>query len=185
LEYGFKDHAPSETEPVDPRTDYAVTKAWATMLCRQVALARTLPIATLRLYSVYGPWEDPRRLIPTLIRCGREGRLPPLVDAESAHDFVYVDDVVDAYIATAERPRIGAIYNIGTGQQTTMAEVVATARRVFGIAADADWGSMPSRAWDSSVWVANIGSIKAELGWAPRYDFDTGFRQTAQTIEPV
>src|SRR6058998_3106401 len=66
-EYGFKDHAPAETEALEPNSYYAVTKASATLFCRFTARARSVNLPTLRLYSVYGPYEEPSRLIPALI----------------------------------------------------------------------------------------------------------------------
>ncbi len=75
-EYGFKDHAPPENELPEPNSHYAVSKVAATMFCRYTAASTGARIATLRLYSVYGPYEEPRRLMPTLILAGLENRLP-------------------------------------------------------------------------------------------------------------
>src|SRR5438093_4515749 len=74
-EYGFKDHAPSEDELVEPASAYAVAKASATMLCRLFA-QRGHRIVVLRLYSLFGPWEEPGRLLPNLILRGLAGELP-------------------------------------------------------------------------------------------------------------
>ena len=133
---------------------YAAAKAAATMLLRHASIARDVPITTLRLYSAYGPWEDPRRLIPSLVARGLEGGLPPLVDPSVARDFVYVDDVVDAFVRSAEAslPR-GTVLNIASGVQTTLAEAVEVTQRVFGLAAKPSWGSLPPRIWDTSTWV--------------------------------
>lgn len=180
-EYGFKDHAPAEDEWVDPNSAYAVTKAAATQYCRFVARQRGLPVTTLRLYSVYGPYEEPTRLIPTLIVRGLDGALPPLVNPAIARDFVYADDVVEACMLAAAHPaaQAGAVYNVGSGQQTTIGEAVEIARRVLGIAAQPEWGAMPDRAWDTGVWVANSTAIRASLGWQPRVGFAEGFARTA------
>src|SRR5512135_1608461 len=128
-EYGFKDHAPTEIEGPEPNSYYAVAKASATLHCGFVARNRGLPSVTLRLYSVYGPYEDPRRLIPTLVRCGLEGRVPPLVNPEIGRDFLYVEDAVEAFIMVAESgcPEQGGIYNVGTGVQTTLRGAVDVA----------------------------------------------------------
>jgi dolichol-phosphate mannosyltransferase len=178
-EYGFKDHAPAETEWLDPNSHYAVTKASATLFCRYTARSRDLPITTLRLYSAYGPWEEPTRLMPTLVVRGLAGALPPLVNPDVARDYVQVDDVIDACLLAATTPQRerGAVYNLGTGVQTSLHEVVEVARRVLGLAAEPVWGSMPDRSWDTSVWVADSRAIRADLGWAPRRTLDEGFRQ--------
>jgi dolichol-phosphate mannosyltransferase len=178
-EYGFKDHAPAETEWLEPNSDYAVTKAAATHHCRLTARRLDVPIVTLRLYSVFGPFEEPTRLLPTLVRRGLAGTLPPLVDPDVARDFVYVDDVVDACLLAATRPgqERGAVYNVGTGVQTTVRDVVDVARCVLGLAAEPVWGSMPDRAWDTWVWIADPTRIRAALGWHPRVGVEDGFRR--------
>ena len=76
-EYGFKDHAPAESEPLEPNSHYAVTKAAATMFCRHTAQSRRVHLPTLRLYSVFGPYEDPGRLLPDPHYAWPEGRTAP------------------------------------------------------------------------------------------------------------
>src|SRR3989304_4564775 len=83
-EYGFTDHAPSEDEEPRPSTDYAVTKLTATLYCRAAAARSGHSIPTLRLYSVYGPHEEPSRFVPQLAVRGLEGKLPPLVSPDVA-----------------------------------------------------------------------------------------------------
>jgi dolichol-phosphate mannosyltransferase len=179
-EYGFKDHAPLEDEPVEPNSYYAVTKVAATNYCRFIAHDRHVNISTLRLYSAYGPYEDPNRLMPTLIRQGMEGHLPPLVDPSIARDYIYIDDVVDAYIASAKNNKEpGAIYNIGTGKQTNIAEIVDIARQTFDIKDEPKWGSMDNRMWDTNVWLANNEKAMKFLGWSPVYNIQSGFNKMA------
>ena len=175
-EYGFKDYAPSEQAWLEPNSHYAVTKAAATLYCRHTAQARQVHLSTLRLYSVYGPFEEPTRLLPALIVNGFENQLPPLVNPTIARDYVFVDDVVDAYIFAAARPgqEIGAVYNVGTGIQTSLGELVASARRILTITAEPIWGSMANRQWDSATWVADSRAIQRALGWQPRYDIESG-----------
>lgn len=176
-EYGLKDHPPAEAEPIDPNSTYAVSKATATMLCRHEAVRTGANVCTLRLYSTYGPWEEPRRLVPALVVEGLRGRLPRLVDPTIARDFVWVGDVVDAYLiaARARHSIPGVVYNVGTGVQSTLAEAVETVLEVLGLETHPDWGSMPPRSWDTSRWVADSSKIEAELGWRATTSFREGF----------
>lgn len=176
-EYGFKSSAPSETDSLEPNSSYAVTKASATLFCRHTAQKHRVNLSTLRLYSVYGPYEEPARLMPALILRGLRGELPPLVNPEAAHDFVYVDDVCDAYLLAAAQSsdEYGAIYNVGTGKQFTLREVVEVARSLMAIPFEPEWNSMPGRDWDTASWVANNEKIRRELGWRPRHTFEQGF----------
>jgi nucleoside-diphosphate-sugar epimerase len=177
-EYGFKDHAPSEDEPVEPVSPYAVAKVSATMLCRLFA-QRGHHIVVLRLYSLFGPWEEPGRLLPNLILRGLAGELPPLASPDAAHDFVYIEDALDAFLAAATTAEVapGAIFNVGSGIQTTLGAAVSLSRAIFGIDAEPQWGSMGSRAWDTSVWFADKDRIERELEWATRHTFEDGFRK--------
>jgi dolichol-phosphate mannosyltransferase len=183
-EYGIKDHAPSESEVLEPNSDYGVSKSAATMFCRQVARRDGLRAVTLRLYSVYGPYEDPRRLVPRLASHGLRGELPPLVSPTIARDFVAVDDVVDAFVLAAARgtPEAGAVYNVGSGVQTSIAQLVALARRVLDVEVEPDWASMPPRIWDTDTWVADSRRIRDDLGWAPRIGLEEGFTRTAEWL---
>jgi len=184
-EYGRLDHAPSETERGTQDTPYGIAKAAATAMCAYVATLHGARVCTLRLYSVYGPYEDPRRFLPSLIVHGSRGVFPPLVSAATARDFVFVDDVVDAFLRAAHHPPTepGAIYNVGTGVQTTVGEAVDVARRILRIPGEPRWGSMPARVWDTDTWVADSRKIRSELGWAPRVTFPDGFERTVTWME--
>jgi UDP-glucose 4-epimerase len=172
-EYGPKAHAPAEDEPLEPTSAYGAAKAAATRL----ALDRGAVV--LRLYSAYGPWEDPNRLVPTLLARALAGELPPLVSPRVARDFVYVDDVCDAFLRAAQAEP-GRVYNVGSGRQTTVAEVVEAVRKLLGVESEPRWGSMPDRIWDTETWVANPDRIRRELGWQARIGLEQGL---ARTIE--
>ncbi len=181
-EYGLKNHPPSETERLKPNSFYAVAKASATLFCTYAAQSTGTRITTLRLYSVYGPYEEPTRLMPTLIREGLRNRLPPLVNPDTARDFVYVDDVVQAFLlaATMTSEESGPVYNIGTGVQTTIRTVVDTARRVLNISAEPKWASMSDRIWDTNTWVSDSRLAGEKLGWRPKYSLEEGFRKMVE-----
>ncbi|MDQ6797959.1 MAG: NAD-dependent epimerase/dehydratase family protein [Actinomycetota bacterium] len=183
-EYGFKDHAPREDEALEPNSRYAVAKASATLFCRYVAEREAFPAVTLRLYSVFGPFEDPRRLVPALVVHGLRKELPPLVSPDTARDLVWVGDVVDAFVlaAATARTNAGAVYNVGTGEQTTVADLVEVARRALDIEAPPVWGTMPARVWDTTTWVADTTAIEAQLGWRPSTSLVEGFRRTVEWL---
>lgn len=178
-EYGFKDHAPDEDDALEPNSLYAITKAAATHYCRLKGRESGVNAVTVRLYSVYGPYEDPGRLIPSLIVHGLNGRLPPLVSSEIARDFIYVDDAVDAMIriATSTVPP-GSIYNVCSGVQLNLGEVVRTATQLMGVNAKPVWSSMKERSWDTDVWVGTGARLERELGWRASTSFAEGLRQT-------
>jgi dolichol-phosphate mannosyltransferase len=184
-EYGYQDHPAEETERLEPNSPYAIAKAAATQYCQWAARKNDLHAVTLRLYSIYGPYEEPDRLIPTLLMHGIEGRLPPLVSPRTARDFVYVDDAVDAMLETGKRkdlPR-GAVYNVCTGIQTTLAEVVAHARALLTIEAEPQWSTMEQRVWDTDVWVGSASAMERDTGWKAAVDLREGLARTAAWFE--
>ena len=175
-EYGIKDHAPLEIELPEPNSDYAFTKLAGTTYCRFIAQSKNVNIQTLRLYSVYGPFEEPSRLLPRLILYGLKGKYPPLVNPEIGRDFVYIVDVCRAYelAARSQDKERGAIYNVGTGRQSTIGSVVQIVRDTLQIEEEPRWGSMPVRNWDTNIWVANPRKIMDKLSWEPRYTLEKG-----------
>ncbi|MDO8184193.1 NAD-dependent epimerase/dehydratase family protein [Conexibacter sp. JD483] len=181
-EYGYVDHAPREHELPHPNSAYAVTKCAATLHCGWVARERDAGVTVLRLYSAYGPWEEPRRLMPTLLAACARGELPPLTDPTTARDFVYVEDVADAFVRAASRarPGEGAVYNVGSGVQTSLGELVGVARELFDVAATPAWGGYGSRSWDTSTWVSDPSLARERLGWSASTSLREGLRRMAE-----
>ncbi|MGO9761768.1 MAG: NAD-dependent epimerase/dehydratase family protein [Solirubrobacteraceae bacterium] len=184
-EYGLKAHAPREDAWLEPNSHYAVTKAAGTHL---TALAATggLPAVTLRLYSIYGPWEDPGRLMPALVREATRGRLPPLVGPDTARDFVYVEDCCRALLLAAERGAPScpsATLNVGSGKQTRLDELVEIARRVLGVTATPEWATMDRRGWDTNVWVSDPRAAFRHLGWKASIDLADGLTRMAAWLQ--
>ena len=181
-EYGYKDHAAVETELVQPNSHYAITKAAATHYCQFIARQSNIHAVTVRLYSIYGPYEDPGRLVPTAIVYGLEGRLPPLVSPTTARDFVYVDDCVEGLLRAASHPEIprGSIYNLCSGSQSTLAELVTEVCAQLNISAEPQWSSMPPRSWDSDVWVGSPAAMERAIGWRARVELRAGIGRLTQ-----
>ncbi len=184
-EYGFSDRATTELDRVEPNSHYAVTKVAATHLCRLAAEQHGQHAVTLRLYSVYGPWEEPGRLMPTLVDRALDGGYPPLVSPETARDFVWVDDVCDAFVraAGAKLERTDPTLNVASGRQTTLRSLVATAQKVFDLQGEPEWGSMEHRTWDTSVWVGDPTVAEKTLGWRAASPLSDGLAQLADWMQ--
>src|SRR3989338_1281633 len=97
-EYGLNCSGPSEEDELIPNSHYAVSKTAVSYMVKYYGERERLPVVHLSLYSVYGQWEEPSRLIPTLIKEARRNRLPKFVDPNISRDFVYVDDVIEAMV---------------------------------------------------------------------------------------
>ncbi len=178
-EYGFKQSAMRETDSLDPTSYYAVAKCAQTLLCSHIARQEHRPIVTLRPFSVYGPYEEPRRLVPTLLKALLRSGKMDLVSPEIARDMIYVEDVVDAYLKIDKLKKYpGECFNIGTGVQSTIKEVVDIAVKVTGRRAQFNWGKMKNRSWDTNNWVADISKAKKFLEWKPKTNLEQGLALT-------
>lgn len=176
-EYGIKDHPPREDEAIVPNSMYAAAKAGASLFAAAYARQFTLPITVLRLYSAYGPFEEPRRFIPTVCAHMNGRPNPSFSDPTNARDFIHVDDVLEAFDRCTRfaASTSGEIFNVGTGIQHTLQEVVDLA----GLQ-DVEWNARPVRHWDAKYWVAKTGRLMAYTGWVPEVKFADGLHRTAE-----
>lgn len=182
-EYGWNCQSPSEDALLAPNSHYAVSKAASGHLIQFLAKARRLPVINLRIYSVYGPWEESDRLIPTIVQQGLKGKYPPLVDPDISRDFVYVDDVIEAAVLAATRgveSAAGRSVNIGTGKPTTIRELADLTRELFHLQESPVWSSMPNRSWDLKNWYGNPAQAQKLIGWQPRTSLKEGLEKTLQ-----
>jgi nucleoside-diphosphate-sugar epimerase/glycosyltransferase involved in cell wall biosynthesis len=179
-EYGDNASGPAENAPLAPNSDYAVSKVAAAGLIYFYGKRKHLPCANLRLYSAYGPLEDSSRLIPNVIQHGVRGRYPEFVNPAISRDFIYVDDVTEAFVDTAlnlPASSYGESINIGSGRKITIGELAKICREVFGITEEPSF-TMPNRGWDVPDWYANIERSKDLISWTPRTSFTDGLKQT-------
>ena len=173
-EYGAKSFAMRETDVLEPDSFYAVAKSAQSLLCRHVGRSTRQAIVTLRLFSVYGPYEEPTRLVPRLMMAAIEGKPIDMASPTTVRDFVYVADVVDVYMRIdALRRLAGEIVNVGTGAQTSLAQLVEALGQVVGAPIDARWDRMEPRGWDTDVWVADVSKLRKSIGATP----PTGIRE--------
>jgi len=170
-----------EDDPIQPQSLYAVTKRNAEDACSFYAGAFGLPCVTLRLFPPYGPGDQERRLIPYVIGCILKDTPPNLTTGKQEWDFVYIDDIVGAFLAVLKMGHAKdghMVYNIGTGQPASVRTIVEKIRKSLNSRIDLPWGSVPHRA--NEVWFnsADISRAETELGWTPATGIDEGLDRT-------
>ncbi|MET7254111.1 NAD-dependent epimerase/dehydratase family protein [Dyadobacter fermentans] len=187
-EYGFNCTSPKETDRVEPNSHYAVSKVSAAYLLEYYAKVAGLKTLNLRLYSIYGYWEEPDRLIPRLIENARKKNLPSLVSPDISRDFVFVEDCVEAFLDAAlkiDDEKSGRSYNIATGRKTTMGDLVDVTRKAFSIAKEPEWGSMSNRKWDLAEWFGDPTAFENDFGWKARTSLEDGLIRYSQWQDAV
>ena len=181
--YGRHDELPyREGFALQPSYPYDVSKAAADMIARSYAATFGMPVAVTRLANVYGPGDvNWARVIPDTARALVRGERPVIrSDGTPERDYIYVEDAADAYLAVAaslDDPRHhGRAWNAGSGEPRSVLEVVTRLIEISGRSVEPDirgegvpHGEIDRQFLDSSA-------IRDELGWAPRWDLDSGLR---------
>jgi nucleoside-diphosphate-sugar epimerase len=125
-------------------------------LCQQFAREHGVPAVVLRLFTVYGPWEGATRFVPAVMLAALDRRPLAVTEGGLAHDWIFVDDVVDACVRSVSVPGItGDILNIATGRQTTNEQIVRLVEELDGaaiprLAARSRRGRTRPRGWPTS-----------------------------------
>jgi dolichol-phosphate mannosyltransferase len=178
-EYGLNCAAPLETGETVPNSDYSVSKLAASNLIKYYGKVLNFPCVNLRLYSVYGPWEEKDRLIPKLIESGLKGKYPNFVDKTISRDFVYVDDCNEAIVRAIQticKTHPGISVNIASGIKTTLEDVALAAQKVFNIKDPPVFGSMVNRRWDLANWYGNSSLAESLMGWSTKISLEEGLK---------
>ncbi len=180
-EYGVKYEKMRETDLPFPVNDYGVIKTAITLFAHKEALRNSQPIITFRLFSNYGPYEEKTRLIPSVILSALKNESIKVGNKNHVRDFIYVEDVADAYIHSCEvKVEPGEIFNIGTGSQFTVEDVVKKVLKLTGSKSKVDWGVIPvqQRQIEEGKWQADITKTKKLLRWEAKYNFTHGLEQS-------
>jgi nucleoside-diphosphate-sugar epimerase/glycosyltransferase involved in cell wall biosynthesis len=180
-EYGTNSKSPNEDDRLDPNSHYSVSKISTSYLIKYYAKFKSVPCINLRLYSIYGKWEEPDRLIPRLIENGLNSQYPPFVNPNTSRDFTYIDDCVRAFILAARNinnSNSGESINIGTGIKTTLEDLAIIAKKIFKIEGLPKWGTMSNRNWDTDEWFGNFKKAKNLIAWEPEIYIEEGLIRT-------
>ncbi|RQW80489.1 MAG: NAD-dependent epimerase/dehydratase family protein [Methanothrix sp.] len=183
-EYGVKERAMHEGDLLEPVNDYGVSKSAATQYCRAVAKNEDLPIVTLRLFSPYGSYEESTRLIPSVILSCLKGMKPKISSPYFVRDFVYIQDVLDAYAKLSNVPCLsGEVFNIGSGKQCTVGDVANKIIELSCGGFELETGAPQAWPNEPKKWEADISKANDILGWKPKYDLENGLAETIRWFE--
>jgi UDP-glucose 4-epimerase len=179
-----------EGTQVNPLSPYAVAKLAGEMYLRAYADMYDLAPICLALANVYGPRQNPHGGgVVAALGSGMITGLPFTMyrDGAEAHDYVYVDDVVDAFVRAGSAPiETSGTYNIGTGRHITVAELHD---QICAVLDEASPHGFPAQHGDELQAIAlNPTEAEKELGWRHTVDFAEGIRRTMEwlcaTLEP-
>lgn len=187
--YGEQPTLPyTEDMPLSGRHPYEVSKSCADMLGQSYYHTYRLPVIIARCGNVYGGNDlNFSRIIPGTIRSLFRGEAPVIrSDGTYVRDYVFVKDVVDAYLLLAEnidkKDVAGEAFNFSTEKPLTVLEIVETIKRVMQLE-HLEPLVLSNAEWEIKSQYLNAGKAKRVLGWHPRYDLEQGLKETVAWYE--
>jgi nucleoside-diphosphate-sugar epimerase len=184
FEYGVKNEIIREDDLLEPLNIYGISKCAATQYCQAIAKNESLPIVTLRLFTPYGDFEDSTRLIPSAIIACLRGETLRISSRSHVRDFIYIKDVIDAYTKLVNKKNIyGQIFNIGSGNQYSVGEVVEKIIELSGSEMKPIVGLAPKWSNEAKNCKADISKARNFFGWKPMYDLDAGLKKSIKWFE--
>jgi dTDP-glucose 4,6-dehydratase len=179
----------TESTPYDPHSPYSASKAASDHLARAWFHTYGLPVMVTNCSNNYGPYQFPEKLIPVVILKALRGEpIPVYGRGENVRDWLYVLDHAEALLAVLERGKPGETYNIGGNNEMRNIDLVTLLCRILDELRPAEGrGSytqqitfVPDRPGHDLRYAIDASKIRRELGWRPRQNRESGFRQTVQ-----
>ena len=176
-EYGLLSGRIGEAAPTRPTSAYGAAKLATGLLLERTAAASGRPFAWLRLFSSYGPDDDPSWLIPYMIRSLLAGQRPSLTRAEQVWDYIHVDDVAAALIATLDANACG-VFNLGSGLARPLRNIMSTLRDAIDPSLPLGFGELAYRPDQVMHLEADITALTSVTAWRPKIALEDGLAST-------
>jgi UDP-glucuronate 4-epimerase len=176
--YGNNQKIPfSESDQVDnPISPYASTKKSGELLCHVYCHLYKFDITCLRFFTVYGPRQRPDLAIHRFTRLIDEGSpIPFYGDGSTRRDYTYIVDIINGISCAFDHLKEYKIYNLGESTSIDLRTLVQIIEKAIG--KKAILNHLPFQKGDVNTTYADISKAKSELGYNPKYDFETGMRE--------
>ena len=178
--YGKPKYLPiDEKHPVDPTNPYMHSKLIGEELCRSYSDNYGISCTVFRPFNVYGEGQDDRFLIPTILKHAQKTEEIVLENPEPRRDFLYVGDLVDAYVRAMKQSSHFETYNLGYGRSYSVREIVEMVVKTCGGKIKGRYTGKVRKNEIPDV-VADVKKIKRELGWVPKTELYDWLKKTIE-----
>ncbi len=168
----------TETTPLQPNSPYSASKAGADLITRAYHETFDLPINITRCSNNYGPYQFPEKLIPLMISNALEDKkLPVYGDGKNIRDWLHVYDHCTAIDLVLHEGKLGEVYNIGGNNEKQNIEIVKLILNELG-KDESLIEFVDDRLGHDRRYAIDSTKIQEELGWKPKYTFETGIVET-------
>ena len=170
----------TEETPLHTSSPYSSSKASADLFVLAYHRTFGLPVTISRCSNNYGPYHFPEKLIPLIIsRALNDEELPVYGTGENVRDWLHVYDHCVAIDLIIRKGRVGEVYNVGGHNERTNLEVVKTILKALG-KPESLIKFVSDRKGHDMRYAIDPTKLETELGWEPKYTFDTGIPMTIQ-----
>jgi len=186
--YGKAQYMPmDEGHPIDPQSPYAATKSAADQIALSFHRSFKTPVTLVRPFSIYGPRQSARAIIPTIISqvCANTKTIK-LGNTEATRDFTYVTDIADAYIKIAEHNKTsGKVYHVCNSKEISIGDIVLEVSKIAGKEIKIVHDKKRLRPGKNEVTrlKGNNEKIRKEVGWKPKVSLKEGLRNTYSWVK--
>ncbi len=177
-EYGPTDDVLTEDTPVRPTTAYGISKLSVGLLTRKLCELSGIRYVWLRLLATYGPMDDERHLIPSVIRQLLDGERPQLTSGEQEWDYLYVEDAANAIYKTAVHQDVEGVFNLASGQTYTVRKILEQVRDLIDPLAPLGLGELHYPPDQPMRLAGNIDRLTTASGWRPKITLEEGLKRT-------
>jgi dTDP-glucose 4,6-dehydratase len=168
----------TEETPLAANSPYSASKAGADLLVRAYHETFGLPVNITRCSNNYGPFHFPEKLIPLMIiNALHDKELPIYGDGLNIRDWLHVEDHCQAIDLVLHKGRNGEVYNVGGNNERTNIEIVKTILQHLN-KPESLMKFVTDRPGHDRRYAIDATKLRTELGWSPKYNFDTGIEQT-------
>ncbi|WP_419955652.1 dTDP-glucose 4,6-dehydratase [Neobacillus niacini] len=168
----------TEETPLAANSPYSASKAGADLLVRAYHETFGLPVNITRCSNNYGPFHFPEKLIPLMIiNALHDKELPIYGDGLNIRDWLHVEDHCQAIDLVLHKGRNGEVYNVGGNNERTNIEIVKTILKHLN-KPESLMKFVTDRPGHDRRYAIDATKLRTELGWSPKYNFDTGIEQT-------
>ncbi|WP_250628527.1 GDP-mannose 4,6-dehydratase [Pinirhizobacter soli] len=179
-----------ESRATMPRSPYAVSKVSAELLCRQWQLTEKLDVVVARPFNHIGPGQGLQFVVPAMASqvaaMATSGDIGEIItgDIDVTRDFSDVRDVVAAYAAILARGCSGEIYNVASGHEVRIRDILQILCELTGVKPRVSTDPSRLRATEQRRMVASAAKLNGDTGWTPAIPLDVSLKQILETFEP-
>jgi len=179
-EYDWKyGYCSEEATPLAPSTLYGACKNATQHVLKEYSKVTGLSSAWGRIFFLYGPFENPCRLVPSVILNLLSNKEAPCSHGRQIRDFLYVKDVAAAFVALLVSDVRGPV-NIASGKPVALKDIILSIADQIDRKDLVRLGALPQKENEPPILLGDIKRLSEELMWHPQYDLDRGIRETIE-----